>query len=558
MSAFELVPTWANPGIGTEGIATWYGEDVPDGDAHPWMTVPINSLYLYKTSSTSPGKIYMKIATNDADADWVVVLSLAASTGFIPVSLTSLYEVSSNAIVQPLKTGSLTKDILVPLSDLMEVSSNAIKEPLKTGTVVKRIGIPLESLRETSSDDIINAAGIGGLLSKDSTPNLEFTNADTDSAIRLDWAAANVDPVTFQAIIPEDYDEGSAISLKVLAAMAGATDIPVLDIDTFFDTGDTKVEDATGAVTGTTVTEYTATIAAADIPASAKTVSIEITPAAHGTDVLYVYALWLEYTVEGSPKLATVNGDTDSAFAVTWVASDVTPVAFQVPVPGDYDEGAVITVTLYAEMGGATDTPVVSLDTYFDVGDTKVEDDTGALANAVGAVTATIAAADIPASASTMTIEMTPGAHTTDTVILYAVKLTYTVEASPKLQYANGDTDSGMLVTWVASDQTPVAFQIPLPPDLDEAGAVEIHVRAKSGGATDTPVIDIDSYFNEGDTKVEDATAALSAAFAEKTATIAAADVPSGAQVLTVELTPGAHTTDTVVVSGVWLEYTRA
>ena len=558
MSTFNLVPTWANPGIGTAGIATWFGPGVPDGTIDPWKSAPIDSLYMYKPSNTAPGKLYMKIADNSATADWLIVMSQALSTGFVPVSLASLYEVTSNAIVQPVKTGSLTKDILVPLGDLWEVASNAIQQPLKTNTVTKRINVPLASLRETASDDIINAAGIGGTLSKDSTPNLEFTNADTDSAIRLDWAAANVDPVTFQAIIPEDYDEGSNITLNVLAAMAGATDIPVLDIDSFFDTGDTKVSDATGAVTGVTVATYTATIAAADIPASAKTVSIEITPAAHGTDVLYVYALWLEYTVEATPKLATVNGDTDSALAVTWAASDVTPVAFQVPVPGDYDEGAVITVTLYAEMGGATDVPVISLDTYFDVGDTKVEDDTGALANAVAAVTATIAAADIPASAKTVTIEMTPGAHTTDTVILYAVKLTYTVEASPKLQYANGDTDSGWLVTWVASDSTPVAFQIPLPPDLDEAGVVEVHFRVKSGGATNTPVLDIDSYFNEGDTKTEDATAAITATFSEKIATIAAADVPSGAQTLTVEVTPGAHTTDTVILSAIWLEYVRA
>jgi hypothetical protein len=84
---------------------------------------------------------------------------------------------------------------------------------------------------------------------------------------------------------------------------------------------------------------------------------------------------------------------------------------------------------------------------------------------------------------------------------------------------------------------------------------VVIHFRAKSGGATDTPTIASDAYFNEGDTKVEDVSAALGAAYAEKTITIAAADVPAGAQTLTVELTPGAHTTDTIVLSAIWIEY---
>jgi len=54
---------------------------------------------------------------------------------------------------------------------------------------------------------------------------------------------------------------------------------------------------------------------------------------------------------------------------------------------------------------------------------------------------------------------------------------------------------------------------------------------------------------------VEDVSGAVGAAYAELTITIAAADVPAGAQTLTVELTPGAHTTDTVVLSSIWVEH---
>lgn len=126
----------------------------------------------------------------------------------------------------------------------------------------------------------------------------------------------------------------------------------------------------------------------------------------------------------------------------------------------------------------------------------------------------------------------------------------------PKRDMANGDTDSGIVITWIASNIDAVIFQTPLPADLDVASDVVLHFRAKSGGATDTPVISADSYFNEGDTKLEDDAAALGAAYAEKTITIAAADVPAGAQTLTVELTPAAHTTDTIVLSAIWIEYT--
>lgn len=69
------------------------------------------------------------------------------------------------------------------------------------------IPIPLTSWREVSSNDIPaisdtpltdDPAGMGGLLAKNTTPNLEFTNGDTDSALRLEWAASNSDPIATQ------------------------------------------------------------------------------------------------------------------------------------------------------------------------------------------------------------------------------------------------------------------------------------------------------------------------------------------------------------------------
>jgi len=132
-----------------------------------------------------------------------------------------------------------------------------------------------------------------------------------------------------------------------------------------------------------------------------------------------------------------------------------------------------------------------------------------------------------------------------------------TGSTTPILDMADGDTDSGLVLTWEASNSDAILFQTPLPTNLDASSDLVIHFRAKSGGATDTPTIASDAYFNEGDTKVEDVSAALGAAYAENTITIAAADIPAGAQTLTVELTPGAHTTDTVVLSAIWIEYTK-
>lgn len=132
-----------------------------------------------------------------------------------------------------------------------------------------------------------------------------------------------------------------------------------------------------------------------------------------------------------------------------------------------------------------------------------------------------------------------------------------TAATNPNLDMANGDTDSGLLITWTAeNDEIPVLFQVPLPPSLNEAKDLVLHIRAAMESTNDTPALNLDSYFNEGDTKVSDATAAITGAtFAEYTATIAAADVPAGAQTVTIEITPDAHSTDDLYISAIWLEY---
>lgn len=158
------------------------------------------------------------------------------------------------------------------------------------------VPVPLTAVREISSNAIPNAAANGGLLASDSTPILNTTNGDTDSALRLAWAASNSDPIIFQVPLPPDLDEASNVEVHFRAAMAGATDTPVISADSFFNEGDTKVEDDSAAVTGTSYAEYTITIAAADVPAGAQTLSCELTPGAHTTDILYMTAIWVEYT----------------------------------------------------------------------------------------------------------------------------------------------------------------------------------------------------------------------------------------------------------------------
>jgi hypothetical protein len=140
-----------------------------------------------------------------------------------------------------------------------------------------------------------NTAADAGVLSANTTPIFNTFNADTDSAQHLSWVADDVDAVGFQTALP---DRSTDLELHILCEMSGSTpwDSCTIAADTFFDVGDTKVEDTVVCDDGT-VTDRTLTIAAADIPFLAKTVSIELTPGAHANDALYVFALWLEFGV---------------------------------------------------------------------------------------------------------------------------------------------------------------------------------------------------------------------------------------------------------------------
>lgn len=158
-----------------------------------------------------------------------------------------------------------------------------------------RINIPLALLREVASDDIDVDTNHGGLLTKDSTPILEYINGDTDSCIRVNWASSNNDPVVFQVPIPPDLDASEDVTLHVRIASGGTTNAVGFDIDSYFEEADTKVSDATTTNQTTVYLEKIATIANADVPAGAQTLTIEMTPVAHTTDIMALTSLWVTY-----------------------------------------------------------------------------------------------------------------------------------------------------------------------------------------------------------------------------------------------------------------------
>lgn len=159
--------------------------------------------------------------------------------------------------------------------------------------------IPLDitSLREIASNDIQALAAHGGLLASDSDPSLARVNGATDKALRVVWdTAADTDEVAFPPVpLPPDFDTGTDFTIHLLAAMSDANDTPTIDVQVFNGVGDTEMGGATGAVTGTTIAEYTVTIANANIAALPGFINVALVPGAHTNDALYLYAAWIEY-----------------------------------------------------------------------------------------------------------------------------------------------------------------------------------------------------------------------------------------------------------------------
>lgn len=125
-----------------------------------------------------------------------------------------------------------------------------------------------------------------------------------------------------------------------------------------------------------------------------------------------------------------------------------------------------------------------------------------------------------------------------------------------ELKRVNGATDKAARIALKLN--TTGELQFPpfyLPDDLDDTADMYVKLYAGMGGATDTPTIDVQCFFNVGDTECGAATTALAATAAEKTVTIAAADVPAAPGVLNIALVPAAHANDAIWIYGAAIKY---
>jgi hypothetical protein len=162
-------------------------------------------------------------------------------------------------------------------------------------TAQARIDIPLTALREASTFNVGAITANGGVLASDTTPVLSAINGATDGCQRVLWAASNGDQVVFQISLPADLDDTADLKLYTRIASAGTTDAVGFTVKSFFDEGDTAIDDTSATNQTATYANKLTTIGNADVPAGATTLTIGLTPVAHTTNTMALTAVWLEY-----------------------------------------------------------------------------------------------------------------------------------------------------------------------------------------------------------------------------------------------------------------------
>jgi len=133
-------------------------------------------------------------------------------------------------------------------------------------------------------------------------------------------------------------------------------------------------------------------------------------------------------------------------------------------------------------------------------------------------------------------------------------------DTTPLLEGINGATDGCQRLVWAASNGDQIVTSFSLPKDLDAGQPLKLYFTIASGGTTNAVGFTLATFFDEGDTSVADTSGTnQTVTYTEVTATIAASDIPTGARNMTLGLTPVAHTTDTLILTGgVLVEYTKS
>jgi len=159
------------------------------------------------------------------------------------------------------------------------------------------IPIDIFSNRLLSSNAFLNTIE-AGTADGNTAPSLARVNGATDKAARIVMAANTTDEIQFHPIpLPPDLDDAADVTVHLLIGKGTNTDTTaVIDVQAFFGLGDTECGGNTPAINATAPTEYSVTLAAADVPAHPNVLNLSLVPGTHANDAHHIYAAWIEYT----------------------------------------------------------------------------------------------------------------------------------------------------------------------------------------------------------------------------------------------------------------------
>ena len=163
---------------------------------------------------------------------------------------------------------------------------------LKLGT----IHLNLTTARIIATNAIQNTTEGGVPDGNTAGPSLARVNGATDKALRLAWAATQVDEIQFEPVpLPADLDPAAGVEVHLMLAKDANANTFAVAVNAFFGVGDTNCGGNTPNV-AQALAEYVVTLAAADVPAPPNFLNLSLIPAAHAGDALYLYSAWLQYT----------------------------------------------------------------------------------------------------------------------------------------------------------------------------------------------------------------------------------------------------------------------
>lgn len=122
-------------------------------------------------------------------------------------------------------------------------------------------------------------------------------------------------------------------------------------------------------------------------------------------------------TLSGSGSLITQE--------LTWIASNSTPICSSADLPADFDGRSSVQFQMLVASSGTTNPASFTVATSWDGGATVSDTFTDVAAITYHWTTCIIDKADIPDEASTVSLLLTPAAHTTDTMLVRAVRILY-------------------------------------------------------------------------------------------------------------------------------------